>query len=166
MDLEALAKSLQDGWIGGAAIDVYPSEPEKNGEAFQNPLQNLSNVILTPHIGGSTEEAQYHIGEDVSNKLFQFLEMGITLGSHTVPALDLPIQEGTHRILHIHRNVPGVLSEINTQLSNHNINILGQSLKTNEEIGYVVLDVDKKLSEKALDLLKKVKHTIKARLVY
>jgi D-3-phosphoglycerate dehydrogenase len=166
VDLEALAKSLQDGWIGGAAIDVYPSEPEKNGEAFQNPLQNLSNVILTPHIGGSTEEAQYHIGEDVSNKLFQFLEMGITLGSHTVPALDLPIQEGTHRILHIHRNVPGVLSEINTQLSNHNINILGQSLKTNEEIGYVVLDVDKKLSEKALDLLKKVKHTIKARLVY
>jgi len=98
-------------------------------------------VILTPHIGGSTEEAQQNIGEDVSNKLFQYLEMGISTGSHTIPSLALPPQEGTHRILHIHRNVPGVLSAINTELSKHHINILAQYLKTNDEIGYVVLDV-------------------------
>jgi len=129
-------------------------------------LQDLPNVILTPHIGGSTEEAQLNIGEDVSNKLFQYLEMGITSGSHTVPSIDLPPQEGTHRILHIHRNVPGVLSEINTTLSQNKINILGQYLKTNDEIGYVVLDVDKKLSNHAFQLLKEVKDTIKVRLLY
>ncbi len=166
VDLEALAKAIQEGNISGAAIDVYPVEPEKNGDKFVSPLQNLSNVILTPHIGGSTEEAQQNIGEDVSNKLFQFLEMGITTGSHTVPELSLPPQEGTHRILHIHKNVPGVLSEINTQLSKHNINILAQYLKTNDEIGYVVLDVDKKLSDQALQLLKEVRNTIKTRLLY
>src|SRR5579862_1951401 len=166
VDLEALAKSIQDGTLSGAAIDVYPIEPEKNGDPFYTPLQNLPNVILTPHIGGSTEEAQENIGEDVSNKLFKFLEMGITTGSHTVPELSLPPQEGTHRILHIHKNVPGVLSEINTQLSKHNINILAQYLKTNDEIGYVVLDVDKKLSDQAFQLLKEVKSTIKVRLLY
>ncbi len=166
VDLDALAKAIQDGAISGAAIDVYPVEPEKNGDAFTSPLQNLPNVILTPHIGGSTEEAQQNIGEDVSNKLFRFLEMGITTGSHTVPELELPPQEGTHRILHIHKNVPGVLSEINTQLSKHNINILAQYLKTNDDIGYVVVDVDKKLSEQAFQLLKEVKQTIKTRLLY
>ncbi len=157
VDLEGLAKSLQDGQLSGAAVDVYPWEPEKNGDRFTTPLQGLANVILTPHIGGSTEEAQENIGEDVSNKLFQYLETGTTLGSHTIPPLSLPHQEGTHRILHIHKNVPGVLSEINSTLSSHNINILGQYLKTNEEIGYVVLDIDKKLSNQALELLKKGK---------
>lgn len=166
VDLEALRKSILDGAISGAAIDVFPWEPEKNGDRFQTPLQDLPNVILTPHIGGSTEEAQLNIGEDVSNKLFQYLEMGITSGSHTVPSIDLPPQEGTHRILHIHRNVPGVLSEINTTLSQNKINILGQYLKTNDEIGYVVLDVDKKLSNHAFQLLKEVKDTIKVRLLY
>jgi D-3-phosphoglycerate dehydrogenase / 2-oxoglutarate reductase len=166
VDLEALAKALQDGSLSGAAIDVFPWEPEKNGDRFTTPLQGLPNVILTPHIGGSTEEAQANIGEDVSNKLFQYLETGTTLGSHTVPPLSLPHQEGTHRILHIHKNVPGVLSEINSTLSQHNINILGQYLKTNEEIGYVVLDIDKRLSNQALELLKKVKQTIKTRLLY
>jgi D-3-phosphoglycerate dehydrogenase len=152
--------------LAGAAIDVYPEEPEKNGDKFSTPLQGLSNVILTPHIGGSTEEAQQNIGEDVSTKLFNFLEKGITTGSHTVPALSLPPQEGTHRILHIHNNVPGVLSEINTQLSKHKINILAQYLNTNDEIGYVVLDVDKGLSKEALELLKHVKQSIKVRLLY
>lgn len=166
VDLEALRKAILDGQVGGAAIDVFPWEPEKNGDRFQTPLQDLPNVILTPHIGGSTEEAQQNIGEDVSNKLLSYLEKGVTFGSHTVPALSLPPQEGTHRILHIHRNVPGVLSEINTQLSKHHINILGQYLKTNEEIGYVVLDVDKKLSNQALQLLKEVKEAIKVRLLY
>jgi D-3-phosphoglycerate dehydrogenase len=166
VDLEGLAAALKEGQLSGAAVDVYPWEPEKNGDKFTTPLQGLANVILTPHIGGSTEEAQENIGEDVSNKLFQFLETGQTLGSHTVPQLSLTHQEGTHRILHIHKNVPGVLSEINSTLSNHNINILGQYLKTNEEIGYVVLDVDKKLSAQALELLRAVKSTIKTRLLY
>lgn len=166
VDLDALRKAIVEGHLGGAAVDVYPWEPEKNGDRFQTPLQDLPNVILTPHIGGSTEEAQQNIGEDVSVKLLNYLEKGITFGSHTVPALALPPQEGSHRILHIHNNVPGVLSEINTRLSNHKINILGQYLKTNEEIGYVVLDVDKQLSNKALQLLKEVKETIKVRMLY
>ncbi|MCZ2460475.1 MAG: phosphoglycerate dehydrogenase [Chitinophagales bacterium] len=166
VDLDALSKAIEEGHIGGAAVDVFPAEPEKNGDKFHTPLQNCSNVILTPHIGGSTEEAQQNIGEDVSSKLFNYLEKGITNGSHTVPALSLPPQEGAHRILHIHNNVPGVLSEINTQLSNHNINILAQYLKTNDEIGYVVLDVDKKISSQAFQLLKEVKQTIKVRLLY
>jgi D-3-phosphoglycerate dehydrogenase / 2-oxoglutarate reductase len=166
VDLEALRKQIVEGAIGGAAIDVFPWEPEKNGDRFQTPLQDLPNVILTPHIGGSTEEAQQNIGQDVSIKLFNYLEKGITFGSHTVPALALPPQEGSHRILHIHNNVPGVLSEINTQLSKHKINILAQYLKTNEDIGYVVLDIDKNISNRALQLLKEVKATIKVRLVY
>src|SRR5579872_2995734 len=166
VDLDGLARALQEGLLSGAAIDVYPWEPEKNGDKFQTPLQHLPNVILTPHIGGSTEEAQENIGVDVSNKLFQYLETGMTIGSHTVPPLSLPLQEGTHRILHIHKNVPGVLSEINSTLSSHNINILAQYLKTNDEIGYVVLDIDKRLSNQALQLLKEVKQTIKTRLLY
>jgi len=166
VDLDALRKSILDEQIGGAAIDVFPWEPEKNGDRFQSPLQDLPNVILTPHIGGSTEEAQQNIGQDVSVKLLNYLEKGVTFGSHTVPGLGLPPQEGSHRILHIHRNVPGVLSAINTQLSKHNINIVGQYLKTNEEIGYVVLDVDKKLSTQAQQLLRGVKETIKVRLLY
>ncbi|MDP9229444.1 MAG: phosphoglycerate dehydrogenase, partial [Bacteroidota bacterium] len=166
VDLDALRNSLLDGQLSGAAIDVFPQEPEKNGDRFETPLQDLPNVILTPHIGGSTEEAQQNIGEDVSVKLFNFLEKGITTGSHTVPALALPPQEKAHRILHIHKNVPGVLSEINTQLSRNKINILAQFLKTNDDIGYVVLDVDKQISGKALQLLKEVKQTIKVRLLY
>lgn len=166
VDLKALKNAIEEGHIGGAAVDVFPVEPEKNGDAFETPLQGLKNVLLTPHIGGSTEEAQQNIGEDVSIKLFNFLEKGITTGSHTVPPLALPPVEGAHRILHIHKNVPGVLSAINTQLADHNINIVGQYLKTNEEIGYVVLDVDKKLSNKAVELLKHVKETIKVRMLY
>ena len=166
VDLDALRKYLLDRTISGAAIDVFPWEPEKNGDRFHTPLQGLSNVLLTPHIGGSTQEAQQNIGDDVSKKLFQYLEKGISTGSHTIPALALPPQEGTHRILHIHANVPGVLSEINTQLSKNKINILGQYLKTNDVIGYVVLDVDKGLSKHALELLKKIKGTVKVRMVY
>jgi D-3-phosphoglycerate dehydrogenase len=166
VDLKALRTALEEGHLGGAAADVFPVEPEKNGDRFETPLQGLKNVLLTPHIGGSTEEAQQNIGEDVSIKLFNFLEKGITTGSHTVPPLALPPVEGAHRILHIHNNVPGVLSAINTQLSKNGINIVGQYLKTNEDIGYVVLDVDKKLSNKAVELLKYVKETIKVRMLY
>jgi len=166
VDLDALSKCLADGSLGGAAIDVFPWEPEKNGDTFKTPLQGLPNVILTPHIGGSTEEAQQNIGEDVSIKLFNYLEKGITYGSQTVPAISLPAVEGAHRILHIHANVPGVLSAINSELSKYHINIVGQYLKTNEDIGYVVLDVDKQLSKQALELLREVKSTIKVRMLY
>ena len=166
VDLDALATALTDGHLSGAAIDVFPVEPERNGDPFSSPLQHIPNVLLTPHVGGSTEEAQYNIGEDVSAKLLQYLEMGATTGSHTVPEISLSPQEGTHRILHIHQNVPGVLSEINTTLSVNKINVLAQYLKTNDEIGYVVLDIDKKLSKNAVELLRKVKGSLKVRLLY
>lgn len=166
VDLAALKKALDKGHLAGAAIDVFPHEPERNGDAFQSELQNLPNVMLTPHIGGSTEEAQFNIGIDVAVKMIAYLESGSTYGSHTVPALSVAPQANTHRILHIHKNIPGVLGEINTKLSSHNINISGQSLKTNEQIGYVVLDVDSRLSKEALELLKSVKGTIKTRMLY
>jgi len=166
VDLDALAAAIKAGDISGAAIDVFPVEPEKNGDPFTSPLQGLPNVIITPHIGGSTQEAQENIGVDVSMKLLGFLEKGITYGSHSVPPINLPLLEGAHRILHVHHNVPGVLSEINKTLSDAHINILGQYLATNEKIGYVVLDVNKQLSKNALSLLKDVKETIKVRMLY
>ena len=166
VDLDALAEAIKEKHIAGAAIDVFPVEPEKNGDAFSTPLQGLSNVLLTPHIGGSTEEAQENIGEDVSIKLYQYLERGVSNGSHTIPSLSLPPVDGAHRILHIHKNVPGVLGAINTLLSKNKINIVGQYLKTNDEIGYVVLDVDSKLSKQAMTLLKEVKETIRVRILY
>lgn len=166
MDLLALRKAILSGQIGGAAVDVFPQEPEKNGDPFQSEMQDLPNVILTPHIGGSTQEAQNNIGLDVSAKLFNYLEKGISTGSHSIPGLALPPQEGAHRILHIHNNVPGVLSSINTLLSKNNINVLGQYLKTNESTGYVVLDLDKSLSKNAMELLKDVKGTRKVRVLY
>lgn len=166
IELNDLRKAIESGQLAGAALDVFPQEPEKNGDRFETPMQNVPNVLLTPHIGGSTEEAQQNIGEDVSNKLLNYLEKGITLGSVTIPALSLPPQEGSHRILHIHNNVPGVLSNINGQLSRNRINIVAQYLKTNERIGYVVVDVDKQLSKRAADLLKDVPNTIKVRLLY
>ena len=166
VNLNALKDYIENGIISGAAIDVFPNEPEKNGDKFVSVLQNLPNVILTPHIGGSTEEAQANIGLDVTAKLIQYLEFGTSNGSHTVPALNLPPQDKTHRILHIHQNVPGVLGEINSKLSNRGINILGQYLRTNDEIGYVILDIDTKLSREAFEILKEVKGTIKTRMVY
>jgi D-3-phosphoglycerate dehydrogenase / 2-oxoglutarate reductase len=166
VDLDALAQALAHGDLGGAAIDVFPVEPEKNGEAFSTPLQGLPNVLLTPHIGGSTQEAQENIGVDVSTKLLAFLEKGISYGSLTVPPISLPLLAGAHRILHVHNNVPGVLAEMNMTLGDNKINILGQYLATNEQIGYVVLDVDKQLSKNAMDLLRQVKGTIKVRMLY
>lgn len=166
VDLVALRQAMELGLIAGAAIDVYPWEPEKNGDSFSCPLQNLPNVLLTPHIGGSTEEAQQHIGDDVSVKLFQYLETGFSDGSHTIPPISLPAQAGAHRILHIHKNIPGVLSAINTALSSNNINILGQYLKTNDLIGYVILDIDHKLSTRALSVLRDVPGSIRVRVLY
>lgn len=166
VDLDALKDAIDSGHISGAAIDVYPQEPESKGDSFKTILQNLPNVILTPHIGGSTLEAQYNIGMDVSTKLIQLIDNGTTVGSHSVPPLNLPKQNGAHRILHIHENKPGVLSEINKVLSDLGINILGQYLKTNDQIGYVVLDINKQYDDKVLDGMNRVKHTIKTRMLY
>ena len=166
VDLDALKKALDKGSLSGAAVDVFPHEPEKSGDKFESVLQNLPNVILTPHIGGSTEEAQGAIGLDVTHKLVKYLELGTSEGSHTVPPVSLPPQAGTHRILHIHRNVPGILGQINSRLSKRGLNITGQYLKTNEEIGYVILDVDHRISREAFELVKGIKGTIKARMVY
>jgi len=166
VDLGALKKYIDRGHIAGAAIDVFPDEPEKSGDRFESLLQGVPNVILTPHIGGSTEEAQASIGTDVTAKLIKYLDFGTSEGSHTVPAVSLPPQAGTHRILHIHRNIPGVLSDINSRLSKRGINILAQYLKTNDAIGYVILDVDSRISTEAFEILKGIKGTVKARMVY
>lgn len=166
VDLDALKNAVEKGAVSGAAVDVFPDEPEKNSDSFSTVLQNLPNVILTPHIGGSTEEAQANIGLDVTAKLIKFLEFGTSEGSHTVPPVSLPPQEGTHRILHIHRNIPGVLGDINSRLSARGINIVAQYLKTNDEIGYVILDVDRRISKEAFEILKDVEGTVKARMIY
>ncbi|MBK7641273.1 MAG: phosphoglycerate dehydrogenase [Bacteroidetes bacterium] len=166
VDLEALRDAYLSGKVAGAAIDVFPIEPKEKGPGFESSLKGLDNVILTPHIGGSTLEAQENIGVEVSSKLGAYMDNGSTVGSQTVPELNLPVQSGTRRILHIHHNVPGVLSAINSQLSAYKVNILGQYLKTNESIGYVVLDVDGNTKEDVLEELKKVNHTIKARILF
>ncbi|HBR58262.1 MAG TPA: phosphoglycerate dehydrogenase [Blastocatellia bacterium] len=166
VDLNSLSEAIKAGRISGAAVDVFPNEPERSGESFACPLQNLPNVILTPHIGGSTEEAQGAIGRDVVTKLIKYVELGSSEGSQTVPQVSLPPRKDTHRILHIHRNIPGVLGEINSRLSKRGFNILGQYLKTNDEIGYVILDVDHRISREAFELLKDVEGTVKARMVY
>jgi len=166
MDTDAVKAALDTKHLGGLAVDVFPQEPAAKGDVFKSPLQGLTNVILTPHIGGSTTEAQKNIGIDVSTKLISFIDTGSSVGSHSVPPLSLPIQHNAHRLLHIHKNVPGVLSEINSIMSDLNVNILGQYLKTNESIGYVVLDIDKKSPETILEAMKKVKGTIKTRSLY
>lgn len=166
VDIDALVEAVKSGKVGGAAVDVFPKEPKQNGPGFESPLVGLDNVILTPHIGGSTQEAQENIGTEVSVKLTSYLDNGSTLGSKTVPEISLSVQRNTRRVLHIHQNVPGVLSEINSALSKHNVNILGQYLKTNESIGYVVLDVDANADLELMEDLKKVNNTLKARILY
>ena len=166
VNVPALRDALLSKHIGGAGIDVFENEPESNKDPFTCELQGMQNVVLTPHIGGSTVEAQENIGIDVATKMISFLETGSSTGSLSVPPLSLPVQQTAHRLLHIHKNVPGVLSEINTILSDLKVNILGQYLKTNNDIGYVVLDIDKNTSSKALDELLHVKATIKVRKLY
>lgn len=166
VDIDALKVALDSGKIGGAAIDVFPVEPKIKGEKFVSPLQGFDNVLLSPHIGGSTIEAQENIGAEVAVKLVAFLDNGSTIGSKTIPELNLPIQSNTRRILHIHKNVPGILSQINQILSSFNVNIVAQYLKTNEKIGYVVLDIDGAASNEAIEALKLVENTIKVRILF
>ncbi|QFT83408.1 D-3-phosphoglycerate dehydrogenase [Halomonas sp. THAF12] len=164
--IEALAEALEAGRLNGAAVDVFPVEPKGNNEEFVSPLRGLSNVILTPHIGGSTLEAQENIGIEVAEKLVTYSDNGTTITSVNFPEVALPSHPGKHRLLHIHDNVPGVMSEINRVLSENDINILGQFLQTNERIGYVVIDVNKDYGQKALEALSQVAHTKRVRVLY
>jgi D-3-phosphoglycerate dehydrogenase len=166
VDIKALVKNIRSGKIAGAAIDVFPYEPKTNDESFESELKGLPNVILTPHIGGSTEEAQENIGTYVPNKLIEYINTGSTYASVNIPNLQLPAQKDAHRLLHIHKNTAGILAKINLILANHQINILGQYLKTNEEIGYVITDIDKEYSKDVITDLKEIENTIKFRVLY
>jgi D-3-phosphoglycerate dehydrogenase len=151
VDIDALADAIKSKHLNGAAIDVFPKEPKANDEIFESPLRGLDNVILTPHIGGSTLEAQANIGLEVAEKFVRYSDSGTTLSSVNFPEVAVPLQPGKHRLLHIHRNVPGVLANINRVFAENNINIAAQSLMTNEAIGYLVMDVDKEYSSVALE---------------
>ncbi|MEE4302273.1 MAG: phosphoglycerate dehydrogenase [Pseudomonadales bacterium] len=166
VDIDALAATLRAGQLLGAAIDVYPTEPASNDDPFESPLRGLDNVILTPHIGGSTVEAQENIGREVSEKLCLYSDNGSTIGSVNFPEVGLPSHPGKHRLLHIHRNVPGVLSGINQVFSDNGLNISAQYLQTNPEIGYVVIDTDADHSEIALEGIRRVEGTIRTRVLF
>ncbi|MCA9274910.1 MAG: phosphoglycerate dehydrogenase [Phycisphaerales bacterium] len=174
VDLEALRDAIESGAIAGAAIDVFPDEPAKNGEAFSCPLQGLENVILTPHVGGSTIEAQEAISLDAASKLARFINMGTTTGSVNVPEVDLPDQqrhlvEGEkrpHRILNFHRNVPGVLGKIHEHASELGINISAQYLQTNQQIGYLVLDADPSDADELARRIDTIEESIRTRMLW
>ena len=178
IDLDALAARLRDSTLLGAAIDVFPTEPRSNNEPFDSPLRGLPNVILTPHIGGSTLEAQENIGVEVSEKLVRYSDNGSTLSAVNFPEVALPEHPGQHRLLHIHNNVPGILSAINQALSDSKANISGQYLQTNNEIGYVVIDIDARIepastdstatanSSGALAALQRIPGTIRSRVLF
>jgi len=165
VDLEALAQALRDGRLGGAAIDVFPVEPTSNAERFVSPLQGLPNVILTPHIGGSTEEAQDRIGAEVARKLVDYAQTGSTLGAVNFPQVQLPPRLSGARFLHVHRNVPGVLGQINAIFSSRTLNIDAQYLQTDGDFGYVVVDASVQLPEAdaVLQALRSIDGTVRAR---
>jgi D-3-phosphoglycerate dehydrogenase len=166
VEIEALAESLKQKKLLGAAIDVFPVEPRSNKDEFQSPLRGLDNVILTPHIGGSTMEAQANIGLEVAEKLVKYSDNGTSTSSVNFPEVALPAHPGKHRLLHIHRNVPGVLSDINRVFAENKINIASQFLQTNEKVGYVVTDIDAAYSDLALEKLAKVPGTIRSRVLF
>jgi len=166
VDIEALETSVRAGHVGGAAIDVFPVEPRSNDDEFISPLRNLDNVILTPHVGGSTMEAQANIGQEVAEKLVKYSDNGTSISSVNFPEVALPAHPGKHRLLHIHDNVPGVLSAINNVFTDNNINISGQYLQTNEKVGYVVIDIDSEYSELALQKLNEVEGTLRCRVLF
>lgn len=166
VDIAALAAALRSKQLAGAAIDVFPDEPESNAQPFASPLREFDNVILTPHVGGSTLEAQENIGVEVADKLARYSDTGATLQAVNFPEVSLPRTPGKHRLLHIHHNVPGVLSEINAVFSRNEINVGGQYLQTNARVGYVLIDVDQEYSELALEKLREVKGTIRSRALF
>lgn len=167
VDLKALAVALREGRIAGAAVDVFPEEPARNGDVFSTPLQGIDNVILTPHIGGSTEEAQARIGEEVAAKLADYSDTGSTLGAVNFPQVTLPIQATGARFMHVHRNVPGILTGINNIFASRGVNIAGQYLQTDGEVGYVVVDAGATRDGAAiLEEMRALPGTIRARILY
>jgi len=169
VDIDALVCALDSRHLSGAAIDVFPKEPKSNTDPFVSPLRGRDNVILTPHVGGSTQEAQHDIGLEVSSKLLKYSNNGSTLGAVNFPEVSLPAYPGQHRLLHIHRNQPGVLSEVNKIFSEKHINITGQFLQTNPKIGYVVIDIE--APERAVSMalrkrLDQVAGTTRTRILY
>ena len=168
VDLEALARSLRDDHLAGAAVDVFPVEPASNSERFQTPLQGLRNVILTPHIGGSTEEAQDRIGTEVTRKMIDYVDNGSTMGAVNFPQVQLPARALGARFSHVHRNVPGMLRRLNEIFLQRDLNIVAQYLETDSAVGYVVLDVDLPgpIGHAILDEIRAVDGTIRARLIY
>jgi len=166
VDLDAVKSFLEKGALGGAGIDVFPEEPSSNDDPFLSPLMGLDNVILTPHIGGSTIEAQRNIGLEVANTLLKFIEVGSTTGSVNFPQVELPIIRESHRILNIHRNVPGVLSSINTIIAQMGGNIRAQYLNTLGEVGYLIIDVDHQISQAVKSKIDELSSSIKTRLLF
>lgn len=166
VDIDALTGALQSNKLSGAAIDVFPVEPKGNDEEFISPLRAFDNVILTPHIGGSTQEAQENIGFEVAGKLVKYSDNGSTLSAVNFPEVSLPEHKGRSRLLHIHKNQPGVLTKINDAFAKHNINIAGQYLQTNADIGYVVIDIDSDDVEQALNELRAIPGTLRARVLH
>jgi len=168
VDLEALAKVLQEGHLAGAAIDVFPVEPASNNDKFLSPIQGLENVILTPHIGGSTEEAQERIGTEVTRKLVEYSDVGSTLGAVNFPQVQLPPRPTGTRFMHVHENRPGILNSLVNVFSTHNINIASQFLQTDGEVGYLVMEADGvgEASETVLQAIREIPGTIRARLLY
>ncbi len=166
VDLQALKEALASGKLRGAALDVFPREPSRDGEPIQLPLQGMSNVILTPHIGGSTEEAQANIAGFVPDKILNYMERGSTNLSVNFPSLQLPELRGAHRVAHIHANVPGILARINQVLAARDINIIGQYLKTNERVGYVITDVGRDYDPAVVRELQEIPRTMRVRVLY
>ena len=166
VDIDALAAQLQSGRLGGAAIDVFPLEPRSNDEEFVSPLRQFDNTFLTPHIGGSTIEAQENIGTEVAEKLARYSDNGTSTSSVNFPEVALPEHAGSHRLLHIHHNVPGVMGEINRVFSDNKLNIVAQFLQTNEAIGYVVIDIEAEYSDLALARLSGIEGTIRCRVLF
>jgi D-3-phosphoglycerate dehydrogenase len=166
VDIQALRENILSGKVAGTAIDVFPYEPVSNSEEFKSELRGLPNTILTPHIGGSTLEAQENIGNFVPGKVMEYINTGSTSNSVNFPNLTLPTLENAHRLIHIHNNVPGILAKINQILADHGINIVGQYLKTNELIGYVITDINKEYNKDVIAKLRAIDQTIKFRVLY
>ena len=166
VDIQALRVALVEKHLGGAAIDVFPEEPESNDQVFKSELQGIPNVILTPHIGGSTEEAQANIGVEVATSLIKFINNGSSTASVNFPLVDLPMLNKSHRILNIHKNVPGVLKQINGIISDLGANINGQYLATDSDVGYLIVDLDKDLSDKVKEEIAALPTSIRTRILY
>ena len=166
IDIQALKDAIESGKVRGTSVDVFPKEPKTNQEEFESELRGVRNTILTPHIGGSTQEAQKNIANYVPTQVFNYVNKGDTFGSVNFPNLQLPEQRNAHRLIHVHENVPGVLAKINNVLISHEVNILGQYLKTNENVGYVITDVDKEYDKELIKEMREIPHTIKFRPLY